>query len=128
MVKRNLLRWYPESDCQWGLWPWTNLVIKSGRTTGVTRGKVARIEVNTKLDYRGGVEATISSFEIGIDEANAPPDGEISRGGDSGSAWLGFDGQGQVTGIILGLHFAGEANSEPLPVLDEAPTLEKMEP
>jgi endonuclease G, mitochondrial len=86
-------------------------VIKSGRTTGVTRGKVVRIEVNTKLVYGGGVEATIGGFEIGVDEANAPSDGEISRGGDSGSAWLAIDGQGRVTGIMLGLHFAGEADS-----------------
>lgn len=118
-------------------------VIKSGRTTGVTRGKVVRIEVNTKLGYGGGVEATIGGFEIGVDEDHVPSDGEISRGGDSGSAWLAIDAQGRVTGIMLGLHFAGEADGsadeyalacyaksvmtaldiEPLGTLDEAQAL-----
>ena len=85
-------------------------VIKSGRTTGVTFGKVVRIEVNTKLDYGGGQIATIGGFEIGIDAANPPPDGEVSRGGDSGAAWMAVDSKGKATGTMLGLHFAGDAD------------------
>lgn len=37
--------------------------IKSGRTTGITRGIVVRIEVNAKLQYGGGVSAIIGGFE-----------------------------------------------------------------
>lgn len=84
-------------------------VIKSGRTTAVTRGKVVRIEVNTKMDYGSGVSAVIGGFEIGVDPAAVPRDGEISRGGDSGSAWLALGKKGQPTGVMLGLHFAGDA-------------------
>ncbi len=85
-------------------------VVKSGRTTGVTRGKVVRIEVNTKLSYGGGVSASIGGFEIGIDADAKPPEGEISRGGDSGSAWMAIDKQGKPTDLMLGLHFAGDAD------------------
>lgn len=84
-------------------------VVKSGRTTGVTRGKVVRIEVNTRMDYGSGVMATVGGFEIGIDPDHKPDDGEISRPGDSGSAWLAVDSKGQPTNVMLGLHFAGDA-------------------
>ena len=84
-------------------------VVKSGRTTAVTRGKVVRIEVNTKMDYGGGVSATVGGFEIGVDALAPPADGEISRGGDSGSAWLAIDKKDKPTGVMLGLHFAGDS-------------------
>lgn len=85
-------------------------VIKSGRTTAVTRGKVVRIEVNTKMDYGAGVSAVVGGFEIGVDPAAPAPDGEISRGGDSGAAWLALGRDGHATGVMLGLHFAGDAD------------------
>lgn len=85
-------------------------VVKSGRTTGVTHGKVVRVEVNTRLNYGDGVVATIGGFEIGVDPAKPAPDGEISRGGDSGSAWLAVNKNGKPTDVMLGLHFAGDAD------------------
>ena len=85
-------------------------VIKSGRTTGVTQGVVVRVEVNTKLDYGTGTMAAIGGFEIGVDETALPSDGEISRGGDSGAAWLALGPRGKTTGVMLGLHFAGDAD------------------
>jgi endonuclease G, mitochondrial len=48
-------------------------VIKSGRNTGVTRGIVVRIEVNTKLQYGGGVSGLIGGFEIGPDNESPAP-------------------------------------------------------
>ncbi len=89
-----------------------DIVKKSGRTTGVTYGRISRIEVQSKLDY-GGQEVTIGGFEISIDPKHRPADGEVSSGGDSGSAWLAVDKKsGRVTDVLLGLHFAGEGSGE----------------
>jgi hypothetical protein len=89
-----------------------DLVVKSGRTTGVTYGIVTRVGVTVKLDYRGSVgEQEISCFEIGPNPHRPAPDGEISSGGDSGSAWL-ID-ESADRDIIVGLHFAGENDPNP---------------
>jgi endonuclease G len=88
-----------------------DVVVKSGRTTDVTRGIVTRIEVQTKMNY-GIREEIIGGFEIGP-LPKSDPTLEISLGGDSGSAWLGVDPKtGQTTDVMLGLHFAGESSSE----------------
>lgn len=85
-------------------------VVKSGRTTGVTYGLVRRIDVMARIDYEypAGVR-TIGGFEIGPDPARPSVDGEISKTGDSGSAWLIAE-DGEPTDIFAGLHFAGEAD------------------
>jgi endonuclease G len=83
-------------------------VVKSGRTTGVTYGVVSRLEVNTKMDYPGGTRATIGGFEIVSDPKKPAPNNEISRGGDSGSAWMALGKNGKPTDVMLGLHFAGD--------------------
>jgi endonuclease G len=85
-------------------------VVKSGRTTGVTHGRVVRIEVNTPLNYGNGVQSTVGGFEIGVDPQAPPADGEVSRGGDSGACWFAVDRQGRPTDVMLGLHFAGDAD------------------
>lgn len=84
-------------------------LVKSGRTTGITYGIVRRVDVIAKIDYRQPAgEQPIGGFEIGVDPAHAPPDGEISMGGDSGSAWMVASGA-KATDIFAGLHFAGES-------------------
>lgn len=88
-------------------------VIKSGRTTGVTYGIVTRIHTVVKLDYDRPVGVKqIGGFEIGPDPAHPSSDGEISKGGDSGSVWIFRDGN-KTTNIMAGLHFAGEGPSDP---------------
>lgn len=85
-------------------------VIKSGRTTDVTHGIVTRIHTVAKIDYGGSVgEKSIGGFEIGVDPAHAPANGEVSMGGDSGSAWVFKNAQGKPTDVMVGLHFAGES-------------------
>jgi endonuclease G len=84
-------------------------VIKSGRTTGVTYGKVTRVETVTRMNY-GLRQEQIGGFEIGVDSRHKPKDGEISKGGDSGSAWMAIDSSGKPTDIMLGLHFAGDSD------------------
>lgn len=84
-------------------------VVKSGRTTGITHGIVRRVDVMVKLPFDPpvGLQA-IGGFEIGPDPDHPAPDGEISKGGDSGAAWLIAD-KGAATDVFAGLHFAGEA-------------------
>lgn len=83
-------------------------VVKSGRTSAVTYGLVTRVEVNTPIEYSSTVKETIGGFEIGVDPKNPSADGEISKGGDSGSVWFAVDGTSKVTDVMLGLHFAGQ--------------------
>ncbi len=88
-------------------------VVKSGRTTGVTYGIVERIHVITQIHY--GAQTgykKIGCIEIGVDPENPPIDGEISKGGDSGSCWM-ICKNNKSTTIMAGLHFAGEANYNP---------------
>jgi endonuclease G, mitochondrial len=87
-------------------------VIKSGRTTDVTYGIVQRIQVTTRIDYRGVGSKEIGCFEIGPDPAHPAANEEISMGGDSGSAWLFVDDD-DITDMMLGLHFAGEVGNQP---------------
>ncbi|MBL8187328.1 MAG: DNA/RNA non-specific endonuclease [Acidobacteria bacterium] len=89
-------------------------VIKSGRTTAVTHGIVSRIHTMTRIDYGGSVgEKAIGGFEIEVDPANPPSNGEVSMGGDSGSVWLFKTNQGKPGKVMAGLHFAGEGAGNP---------------
>jgi hypothetical protein len=87
-------------------------VIKSGRTTGVTRGIVDRVGVVVNLNYGGTVGVQqIGGFEIVPDPAHPAARGEVSEGGDSGSCWLSADPA--HSDVVVGLHFAGESDSAP---------------
>ncbi|MCH6200011.1 DNA/RNA non-specific endonuclease [Aquiflexum sp. LQ15W] len=90
-----------------------DIVIKSGRTTKITYGKVNRVNTIVKIDYGHpkGVQE-IGCFEIGVDNNNPPPNGEVSMGGDSGSVWM-FTKNKRVSEVLAGLHFAGESVGAP---------------
>lgn len=79
-------------------------VIKSGRTTQTTRGRVTATDGIAKLNY-GGIERMIRNV-ITI-EPLLPVGQEVSAGGDSGSWWLE-----QRTRCVVGLHFAGSNRPE----------------
>lgn len=85
-----------------------DVVVKSGRTSGVTYGRVTRLHVITKLTYHDVGETRIGGFEIGPDPDHPALGGEITVGGDSGSAWLAVDEEGHASDMMLGLHYAGE--------------------
>ncbi len=89
-------------------------VVKSGRTTGVTHGVVRRVDTIAKIDY-GGATGTVEvgCVEIGVDSARRAHDDEISKGGDSGAAWLFKSANGRPTTVLAGLHFAGEGGADP---------------
>jgi hypothetical protein len=72
-------------------------VVKSGRTSGITHGVVTGLSGVAQISY-SGIPRTIRHV-IAIDPLMG---GEVSRPGDSGSAWLAADDRQAV-----GLHFAG---------------------
>ncbi|MEU5691894.1 DNA/RNA non-specific endonuclease [Actinosynnema sp. NPDC020468] len=88
-------------------------VVKSGRTTGVTHGVVRRVDCLVKITYPGQGEKQIGCFEIGPDPARPGPGGEISSGGDSGSAWVFKAANGRTSKVLAGLHFGGETGENP---------------
>ncbi len=89
-------------------------VAKSGRTTGITYGIIRRIEVTAKIYYGPVIgNVNIGGFEIGPDPEKLSSDLEISKGGDSGSLWLALNKETGRYDVPIGLHFAGEAVSDP---------------
>lgn len=83
-----------------------DILEKSGRTTGVTQGKVDGIGAYT-ISYSVGA-ITIQGFKIVSVIDGNPNNDEISSGGDSGAIW--YD---PVTKEGVGLHFAGETDPDP---------------
>lgn len=67
-------------------------VVKSGRTTGVTRGEILQVDATAQVQYGAGKIALFSDQLVA---------GAISQGGDSGSAVL------DEAGRFVGLLFAG---------------------
>jgi endonuclease G len=87
-------------------------VVKSGRTTGITYGVVTRVGIVAKTNYQGVGIREVGAFEVKPNPAKLPPDGEISRGGDSGSFFM-VDTNGVDRDVALGLLFAGETDPHP---------------
>ena len=82
------------------------LLVKSGRTTGVTQG-VVRGFGSVVLTYSVGKREVKGMF-IHPKNSTNPTDEEISSGGDSGSIWYSAK-----THEGVGLHFAGETDPTP---------------
>lgn len=82
-------------------------VVKSGRTTQVTKGRIDGVGFSFALDYTDGSR---QAFDDQIHIVPRPPwpdeDYEVSQSGDSGSLWIN-----EATGMAVGLHFAGETDS-----------------
>lgn len=72
-------------------------VVKSGRSSGITHGRI--VEINSFAHMRYGYLERIIRDVIIIDPLDR---GEVSRPGDSGSWWLNT-----TTKEAVGLHFAG---------------------
>ncbi|MFC1463243.1 MAG: hypothetical protein ACFLMY_00190 [Candidatus Brachytrichaceae bacterium NZ_4S206] len=84
-----------------------DLIVKSGRTTGVTRGRVDG-KGRYFISYPSVGRVGIAGFNIVPREPGNPSNEEISSGGDSGSVWLK-----EGTTTVVGLHFAGEQDPRP---------------
>lgn len=83
-------------------------VAKSGRTTGLTYGIVKRTAIKVPVDYKLDEPVMVYCFEVVADPEH-PSEGEISKGGDSGAAYLRVS-NGKMTDTMVGLHFAGETS------------------
>jgi endonuclease G len=84
-----------------------DIVVKSGRTTGVTRGRIEGMGTYFPF-YTTRDRVRIEGFKIVPLRDGNPDHEELSDGGDSGSAWL-LDG----TDTFVGLLFAGETDPDP---------------
>jgi endonuclease G len=91
-------------------------VIKSGRTTDVTRGRVTGVEGTTRMPY-SGVHRLIRNV-MTIEPRRGP---QVSAGGDSGSFWLQ-----EETMQAVGLHFAGGDQPERALAIDMQPVLDAL--
>jgi hypothetical protein len=85
------------------------VVLKSGRSSGVTWGFVDGLYFSTMIDYGNGV---VREFEDQIHIAPLPPKDEftppfpISGPGDSGALWVTKEGGKGYRAVAL--HFAGD--------------------
>jgi endonuclease G len=94
-------------------------VVKSGRKTGVTRGRVTAIAGIAPRMHYAGVERMIREV-ITIEPRFAYED--VSAGGDSGSWWLEAN-----TMRAIGLHFAGSNAPERALANDMSAVLEALQ-
>lgn len=89
-------------------------VVKSGRSTGITRGVIDGVSLSVSINYG---DPGVVAFSNQIRIVPRPPwpgvDYEVSMGGDSGSVWLR-----ESNNRAIGLHFAGE--TDPLPASENA--------
>ena len=92
-------------------------VVKSGRRTNITYGRVTGVEGTSTMTY-AGVRRLIRNV-ITIDPQ--PDRFEVSAGGDSGSFWLR-----QATMEVVGLHFAGSNRPERALAIDMKPILDAL--
>lgn len=91
-------------------------VVKSGRTSGVTRGRVIGVEGSLKLTYDNVSRIIRNVMEI------EPRQGSVaSEPGDSGSFWLD-----EKTMSAIGLHFAGSDYPERALAMDMQPVLDAL--
>lgn len=111
---------------QFGLKPvrgvgWAQLgmeVVKSGRRTGVTYGRVTAFEGTLRMNY-SGVNRLIRNVVTIEPRPGLEP--VVSAGGDSGSLWLE-----EETMHALGLHFAGSDHPERALAIDMQPVLDAL--
>lgn len=109
---------------QFGLDPvkgasWAQLgmeVIKSGRKTGITYGRVTGVEGTIKMTY-SGVQRLIRNVITITPRLGT----QVSAGGDSGSFWLE-----EKTMQAVGLHFAGSDHPERALAMDMRPVLDAL--
>jgi endonuclease G len=84
-----------------------DIVVKSGRSTSVTRGRVESFGRYFPV-YRTRGRVGIDGFKIVTVTEGNPLNEEISGPGDSGAAWIL-----ENTGTMVGLNFAGERDPDP---------------
>jgi endonuclease G len=92
-------------------------LVKSGRQTEVTYGRVVDVEATTALSY-AGLTRVIRGVTV-IEQRRAGE--EVSAGGDSGSVWLD-----NASKQAVGLHFAGSNRPEQALAIDIALVLDAL--
>lgn len=91
-------------------------VVKSGRTSGITHGRIIGAEGSLKMTYDGVKRVIRNVIEIEPREGST-----VSEPGDSGSFWLD-----EETMCAVGLHFAGGDYPERALAMDMHPVLDAL--
>ena len=92
-------------------------VVKSGRGSRITRGRVAAVEGTARMTYDGLDRLIRNVMTINPYEELS----EVSSGGDSGSLWID-----EETSKVVGLHFAGSDFPERALAIDIQPILDAL--
>lgn len=92
-------------------------VIKSGRGSHVTRGRVSAVEGTAKMVYSGVTRLIRNVLTIDPRDDQS----QVSTGGDSGSFWLDEESMN-----VVGLHFAGSDHPERALAIDMQPILDAL--
>ncbi len=92
-------------------------VVKSGRASGVTYGRVAGVEGTARMNYSGvnRLIRNVMTIDPRVEFS------QVSTGGDSGSFWIH-----EETMNVVGLHFAGSDNPERALAIDIQPILDVL--
>lgn len=81
-----------------------DLVLKVGRSTGLTIGRVRAAQYTNRITYRGRLRTVrVNGFVVEPDFAYPPSGGRISRGGDSGAPYFRFHNDTASTELV-GIH------------------------
>lgn len=81
-------------------------VVKSGKETGLTYGRI--IEVDALTSYRVFGLPERHKIMVFVIKPDGPAPSALSKHGDSGSCWMLADDNGRPTGTMVGLHVAGD--------------------
>ena len=92
-------------------------VIKSGRASDITYGRVAGVEGTARLSYSGVPRLIRNVMTIDPREELS----QVSTAGDSGSWWVE-----EETMNVVGLHFAGSDSPERALAIDMQPILDAL--
>lgn len=92
-------------------------VVKSGRTSGITYGRISGIEGTTKMTYAGVLRLIRNVMTIDPRQAMA----QVSAPGDSGSFWIEEESM-----KVVGLHFVGSDSPERALAIDMQPILDAL--
>ena len=93
-------------------------VVKSGRRTGITYGRITAVEGTAKIRY--GRTNRVIEYVVTVEPRHRLE--EVSAPGDSGSWWLDTDSR-----RVVALHFAGSNSPERALALEIQPVLDALD-
>jgi endonuclease G len=103
-----------------------DLVTKSGRTTGVTQGRIESVGLTLEIAY-GQSKIKIGNLVTIIPETDSSDAAGVAEPGDSGAAWIACTPDGATTTTVLALHLGGDVKTPSVHYATEiVPALSKL--